>query len=161
MPCIYAFKTSFWNNNSFVFDKGHMHEDFGLIPLVILKSNSLISIDNNLYNYYMSENSITRSNDIEKLKNKAYDYLYHFDNLYNEVNNNYKNIDKNVKEIFNSYISNALLLKAKTLKGKYQNDYIKELKLRKINKLVLSNNFMRKIKKLILSISIKLYLKIF
>lgn len=160
MPCGYAFRTEYWLDNNFKFKVGHLHEDFGLIPLVILKANTFVSINASLYNYYMSDNSITRNVNDEQLKKKAYDYLYHFDNLYNEVNI-MDNIDNTTKQVFNSYISNGLILKAKSLNKKEQKQYIKELKLRKVNKLVLSNTLVRRIKKLILSISISLYIKLF
>lgn len=160
MPCGYVFSYNYFKKNNFKFKIGKLHEDFGLIPLVILKSSKFISVDNNLYNYYMSENSITRSNNDEKNKQKAYDYLYHFDNLYKEVNG-IKNIDNYTKKVFNSYISNALILKVKTLNGINRKAYIKELKKRKVQKLLLSDSLQRKIKKLILNISINLYIIIF
>ena len=59
-----------------------------------------------------------------------------------------------------SYIANSLISKAKTLKGKDKKEYIKILKKMKISKYLLSDTFKRKIKKLLVKLSIYLYLKV-
>lgn len=159
-PVSYVYKKKFWDEYNFKYEIGKYHEDFGLTPLVIIRSKQIISIDYFGYYYVQSDNSITRNNNSEKGRKKAYDMLYHFDKLYNVVNND-SNISNKTKKVFNSYIANAVIAKAKTLDSMFLNDYIFELKKRNVKKLVLSNDIRRKIKKIILNVSIKTYIKLF
>lgn len=46
-------------DNKFFFEKGLLHEDERWTPLVFLNANSVVSIENVFYNYYIRENSIT------------------------------------------------------------------------------------------------------
>ena len=72
----------YFRDNNFFYAKGKVHEDFGLTPLVILKARHLNAIPDFLYFYVQSENSITREQNMEKLANKVWDMIYHFDYLY-------------------------------------------------------------------------------
>lgn len=159
MPWIYAYNRKFWNKNKFMFPVGKYHEDFGLIPIVILKSKSISSIDEPLYFYVQSQNSITRSNDVNRIIKRTNDMLFHYDYLKREFNSmNIK--DQNLKRILNSYISNALIYKAKELKGKNLDNYIKELKKRNIFDNLLDDNISRKTKKFLLKIYPKIFIKV-
>ena len=79
--CSYVYSTKFWKNNKFKFCVGRLHEDFGLIPEVVLKSKKIYYLDYYAYYYVQRENSIMSSNSNETLKKKAYDMLYQYDRL--------------------------------------------------------------------------------
>lgn len=144
---LYAYKRTYWLENNFKFSKDKYHEDFGLIPLVILKANTIKSIDFKGYYYVEREDSITTTTNYDKIKKKAFDMLYHFDYLYKNSNDN---------KLFNSFISNSLILKIKDLKASDKKEYTIELKKRNIINLILSDTLKRKIKKKILKLKYNL-----
>lgn len=146
---LYAYKKDFYIGNNFEFLPNMYHEDFGLIPNIITTASLVTSISYPGYNYVQHEGSIIS----DKTKNikKAYDFLTQGKLLLKE---------KDKCKEFYSYIANCLIVKANTLNGENRKEYIKILKKMKINKYLLSNTFERKIKKLIVSISINLYLKV-
>lgn len=150
MAWAYVYRKDFYVENNFEFKNGLYHEDFGLIPLIILKSKSVYVSDYIGYNYSQEGISITRTTNYLKILKRAYDMLTHFDYLYFEVNK--LEIDENVKKYFNSYISNALIDKIDKLNSDDKKKYIMELKKRKVFDLILSDTFKRKIKKMILKI---------
>ena len=65
--------------NKLLFNVGTEHEDFGLIPFVIVFAKTMISIDFYGYEYVQSNGSITRNNNYGKTKKKAYDALKQYD----------------------------------------------------------------------------------
>lgn len=160
MACIYTFNKRFWLLNDFKFAKGKVHEDFGLIPLVLVKAKNVKVIDDILYYYVRHDDSITKNTSSEKMNQKAWDLLYHFDYLYLNVNND-NQINKNTKKVFNSFIANALINKSTSLSNDYFNKYILELKNRNISSFLLSNTFSRLFKKVLISANIKWYFKLF
>lgn len=151
MAWLYAYKRSFWNNYYFSYPKGYYHEDLGLTPKIILKAKSFYSIYYIGYHYVQMGSSITRGNDYKKIIKRAYDVLYHFDNLYNEINND-EDISLETKKIFNSYISNALIMKIDNLKEKDRKEFIKKLKERHVFDLLISDNLKHKLKKCFLKL---------
>ncbi len=160
MAWLYAYNRDFFINNNFKYMKGKIHEDFGLTPLILLKAQSCLVISNILYYYYVSSNSITRNNLYEKKVKMANDYLDHFDYLLASVNN-LNNVDLVVQNYFKSYIANGVLMKAKSLKKNDFNNYVKEIKKRNVSQLVIDNTFFRRLKKILLGFSIRLYLMLF
>ncbi|MFA5407341.1 MAG: glycosyltransferase family 2 protein [Bacilli bacterium] len=159
-PVAYVYKTSYIKSNDFKYAKGRVHEDFGLTPLLIIKASKVISISNNLYFYVQHDNSITSDISPEKLSKKAWDMLYHFDYLYLNVNSDIDISDK-AKKLFNSFIANAVISKSSSLKGDTLKEYIKELKNRHVPSLLLNDTISRKVKKLLMTLNIGLYLKLF
>ena len=153
--CFYAIKRSYYNKNNFSFKKDKYHEDFGLIPLVIYKSNKVNSIDYCGYCYVRREGSITRYDNYQKALKKVEDTIYHYDYLMNEV-------DKIKKDntFFKSFISNSILIKITELKRSDYKKYLKELKERKIFDNLLNDTKGRKIKNFLLKMSPKVYYKI-
>lgn len=146
---LYLYNKEFYNKNNFTFMPNMYHEDFGIIPKIICLATKVTSIDYAGYNYVLRENSIM--NDITKNIKKANDFMTQGKILLKE--NSFP------KEYY-SYIANSLISKAKTLKGKNKKEYIKILKKMKISKYLLSDTFKRKIKKLLVKLSIYLYLKV-
>ena len=88
-------------------------------------------------------------------KKKAYDILFHYDNFI--INCNHKKIDK----IMLDYIIESLFNKAKYLENNEYNEYIKQLKNRRVAHKIYAYNYKKLIKKFISIISINLYIKIF
>lgn len=153
---LYLYKREFWNENNFEFTENTYHEDFGLIPLVILQAKTMVSTDVYGYYYIQRENSIVTDN--TKNKKKAYDLLVHYDNMINKIKD--MKLDKKTKENIKIYYTNAILLKINDLDKNETKKYIKEVKKRKILKNIKIRNIKQLIKKIILLINIKLYLKL-
>ena len=154
----YIIKKSLLIDNNLYFEKDRFHEDFGLLPLLILKANKMVSLDDGIYYYVQTDNSIMRENNIDKTIKKAKDALYHYDNILKTIEN--YNLSNFTKENVRIYCTNAILLKVKELKGKEQKWYIKELKNRKVYKNIKVRNIKQLIKKGFLFINIKLYSKL-
>lgn len=151
----YAIKKDYYLKEKFEFKKGTIHEDFGLIPLVIIKSQTVNSISYIGYNYLQRQGSIMSGKDYEKTKKKVNDFYNHYLYLNEEIEKtNLK------KEIFKSFIANSTILKICELNGKEYKEYKKQLKQNKVYDNLLTNSFSRKIKKLVLKISPKLFYKI-
>lgn len=157
-PCVYAFNKELFTKNDFKFKVGTEHEDFGLIPLVLLKAKTVTSIENYGYCYVQSENSITRNEDYTRTLKKFNDALSHYDIAmeFVELSNLSKKTKKNVK----TYYTNAIILKLKELKKEDLKLYIQKIKERKMIKNIQVNNFKQLIKKIILMVNMKLYIKL-
>ena len=151
----YAINRKYYLDNNYKFKDGSYHEDFGLIPLVIIKANTVKSISNIGYNYRQRNNSIMNNNDYEKTKKKVKDFLNHYKYLIKEIDK--LNIDSSV---FKSYISNSLIIKICELKGNDYKEYKKVLKELNVYDNVLSDTLVRKIKKAFFKISPKLSIKL-
>lgn len=157
-PCVYIFKKELFELNNLKFKINTEHEDFGLIPLIILKAKSVISINTYGYCYLQTNDSITRNEDYSKTLKKFNDVLLHYDNMleFIEKENLTENTIKNVK----TYYTNAIILKLKELKKQDLDIYIKKLNIRKMIDNIQVNNIKQFIKKLILKINVKVYLKL-
>ena len=147
----YAIRKEYYNQNKFQFAPGTIHEDFGLIPLIIIKADIVNSISYVGYNYVQRSGSIMSQKDYEKTKKKVNDFYNHYLYLNKEINKT--NLDS---KMFKSFISNSLILKICELKGKDYKSYKEKL----INDQVFDNlctdSFARKIKKICFKISPKL-----
>ena len=83
--------------------------------------------------------------------------LFHYDNALNEINN--MNLDKMVEENIKIYYTNALILKLNELNNQDKTKYIKQIRKRKMYKNIKVRNIKQLIKRILLAINIKLYLK--
>ena len=158
-PVTYAYRLKYFKDNNFTYAEGHIHEDFGLTPLVVIKANSVSSIDYIGYNYIIRENSIMTNNSKNKLIKKNEDMLYHFDYLIKEIEK--VNVNDDIKKIFKSYIANAMISRTILLEKELLTDYINELNKRDIAKYLLTDNLKRKIKKLLYKLNPYIYIKLF
>lgn len=147
----YCIKRSYYEKNKFQFAKGMIHEDFGLIPLVIIKADKVKSIDTVGYNYRQRENSIMSNTNYDKIKKRVNDFLKHYTYLMTEINKT--NLDGTY---FKSFIANSLILKITELKKEDYKEYKKILKEEKVYDYILSDTLKRKIKKILLKISPKM-----
>ena len=152
---LYVIKKSLLINNNLEFGKSLYHEDFGLTSRIILKANSIISLDDYVYYYVLTDGSIMREKNEKKTIKKANDVLIHYDNILDSIKD-YKLSKKTIENV-KIYCTNVALLKVKELSGESQREYIKELKRRKIYKNIKVRNIKQLIKKILLFINIKLY----
>lgn len=157
-PCCYAYNRNFYIKNSFKFAEYRYHEDFGLIPLVIMKAKTVTSIEYNGYNYIERSGSIMNNNNYEKEVKKAYDVLEQYKTLYGIINNDNYTIED--KKHFNSFIANTTILKAKNLKKDDFKNYVKLLEENNVFSNILTDTLSRKLKKMLMVINLKLYLKV-
>lgn len=151
----YAIRREYYLKEKFEFKKGAIHEDFGLTPLIIIKASIGNSISYIGYNYCIRSNSIMTNKDYEKTKKKVKDFYEHY--LY--LNEEIEKVKVN-KTVFKSFIANSLILKICELNGKDYKEYKNKLKKDKVLDNILSDTLGRKIKKLIIKISPKMYSKI-
>ena len=155
---LYLCKREFWERNNFQFPVNKFHEDWAVVPIMVISANAVVSTGIYGYCYVQSSNSITRDNDDEKIKTRVYDMLEHYDNLVKKISE--VEIDSLTLDNYKIYMSNCLILKLKELPEKYHKEYIQELKQRRIVDNIKARNIKQLIKKILLKINVKLYLKI-
>lgn len=154
--CIYLYRREYFIENKFEY-RLRYHEDFGLTSLVIVNSKTFVSTDVYGYNYVQSDESLTRSINYEKDVLRAKDVLNHYDNMIEKIKK--YDIKNETKDLVKRYYSNSVLLKAGTLKENEQKEYIKEIRKRKMYKNIKPYNIKQLIKRIILMLNVKLYLK--
>lgn len=155
-PCVYLMKKELFTKNNFKFQRTY-HEDFGLIPFIILVAKTVVSIPDYLYQYVQSSNSITRNEDYKKTIKKINDVLAHYDNMIKTIQN--MSLKEKTKENVKIYYTNAIILKLEDLKDEDKDKYIEEIKERKMYSNIKVRNLKQLIKKMLLLINIKLYLR--
>lgn len=153
----YIYKREFFVNNNFEFAKGLYHEDFGLIPLVLIKASKVASTDVFGYNYVQTKTSITRGNE-ELRYRRAEDLLKHYDYMLEKIKK--YNVSKITKQNIKIYYTNCIILELNNLNDEEQRRYIKQIRKRKMVNNIKARNLKQFIKKLILKCNIKLYLKL-
>ena len=156
-PCVYLIKKELFIENNFKFERTY-HEDFGLIPFIILSAKTVISIPEYLYKYVQAPNSITRTEDYNKTIKKMEDVLAHYDNMLKMLEK--LNLKKITEENVKIYYTNSIILKLNELNKDSQKLYIKEIKQRKMYQNIKPRNLKQLVKRIILKYNIKLYLKI-
>ena len=151
IACSYCIKRSYYEKNHFEFAKGMIHEDFGLMPLVIIKASKVKSISTIGYNYRQRENSIMSNTNYDRIKKRVNDFLKHYTYLMTEINKT-----KLDGTYFRSFIANSLILKITELNDEDYKEYKKILKEEKVYDFILADTLKRKIKKVLLKISPKM-----
>ncbi len=152
MACCYVFRLKYFQKEKFKFKENSYHEDFGLIPLVIMKAKKVNAISYIGYNYYQRENSIMNSTDYKKTVKKVTDFYEHYHYLIKEIAK--VNGDSSV---FKSFISNSLIIKILELNNKDYKIYLKKLHQDGVFDNLLTNTMGRKLKKILLIVSPRLY----
>lgn len=155
-PCVYLIKKELFTRNNFKF-KGTYHEDFGLIPLVIVTAKTVVSLPNYFYSYVQVQNSITRNDDYAKTIKKMNDVLFQYDNMIQTLEK--LNLQDKTNENIKIYYTNAIILKLQELNKTDRKKFIKEIKKRKMFKNIKTRNVKQFIKRCVLHININLYLK--
>lgn len=157
-PCVYVIKKQIFTKNKLEFKVGTEHEDFGLMPFVIVLAKTMISINFYGYHYVQVKGSITRNDSYEKTKKKANDALKQYDEALLKIER-YK-LNKKTAETLKIYYTNAILLKIETLEKKDQKKYIKEIRKRKMTKNIKAKDITQLLRKIILSLNIRWYLSL-
>lgn len=155
-PCVYLMKKELFKKNNFTFKRTY-HEDFGLMPLVIVSAKDMVSTPYYLYSYVQSSNSLMRNDDYNKTLKRIEDVWFHYDNAMNKIEK--MNLEKTTKENIKIYYTNAVILKIYELKEEDQKQFIKEIKKRKMYKNIKPRNLKQLIKRYLLKFNIKLYIK--
>lgn len=155
-PCVYLIKREMFIKNNFEFKRTY-HEDFGLIPLIIVNSKTFVSTPYYLYSYVQVPNSLMRNNEYDKNIVKIEDVLWHYDNAIKKIEE--MKLEKITMQNMKIYYTNSVILKLYDLKKQDQETYIKEIKKRKMYKNIEPRNLKQFIKRIILKFNIKLYLK--
>ena len=156
-PCVYVIKKELFTKNNFKFKQTY-HEDFGLIPLIILSAKTVVSTNFYLYYYVQASNSITRNEDYNKTIKKMKDSLLQYDNMLQKIEQ--YNLKKRTEENVKIYYTNAIILKLKELKEEDKKFFIHEIKQRRMISNIKVRNLKQLFKKIILVCNIKLYLKL-
>ncbi len=154
--CIYLYKREFFMENNFQYELRY-HEDFGLTSLIIIQAKSFVSTNKYGYYYLQTTNSLTRQKDYKTDIERAKDVLKHYDNMLQKLKN--YQIQEETKKIVKRYYTNGVLLKTNSLKGEELNNYCKEIKKRKLYKNINPENLKQLVKRILLKLNVKLYLK--
>ena len=157
-PCLYIFKKELFIKNDLFFREGTYHEDFGLIPLVLIIAKSIVSLDLYGYYYVQTDNSITRNNDYKKTIKRFEDCLLHYDNMLEFISK--FDFSNQTKQNLKIYYTNAILLKLKLIQKQDRKQYIKEIKQRNIIRNIKAKNIKQLLKRIILTVNINWYLKL-
>ena len=143
---LYAYNSIFWRKNKFQYQKGRIHEDFGLTPLILSKAQSIGFLGYNGYNYVQRENSIMKQTEYEKILKRVNDFKEQYLDLINKIPSKTKS-----NKLIISFLSEALIYKGRELKKEDRKKYIKFLKKEK----VIYNIYNTNIKKIIMKIYLK------
>lgn len=149
---LYVYRTNFYIKNKFSFAHGLLHEDFGLIPIIILTANTVSSIDYYGYNYLIRPNSITTRND--NYFQKCNDILEHFINYKIYLN-------KKPNKLLGSVVANNVITSAKNLNDEDLKKYIIKLKTESVFDYLIEDSLIRKIKKYFIKMFPQIYIKYF
>ena len=156
--CLYLYKRALFVENKLKFLENTYHEDFGLVPVILLYAKNMVSIDFYGYYYVQADNSITRNEDYSKTVKRANDLLLHYDNMVKQIEK-ISLLQKTINNI-KQYYSNSILEVVRELNKEEQNKYILEIKSRKLIKNIRVKSVKSLLKKLVLFLNIKLYLKL-
>ncbi len=154
VACAFCYQAKFYKEHKYQFKKGYYHEDFGLIPLILLDTKSIYYLNFYGYYYVKRENSII--NDPKKIEKRVYDVL----KLALENINIIKNLDieEDTKALALNFYAVGAISRYKIYRNK---DYLKRLKQEHIAKYLLNKTWKQKIKRLICMISYKWFIKLF
>ena len=152
-PCLYLIKKELFERINLKFKVNMYHEDFGLIPMLIVNAKSIVSLNYYGYNYFQTENSIMRNSDYSKEIKKVKDKFTHYDNLLEKLET-YKLTVKTRKNIL-CYYTNSIIESIKNLDKKDRKKFEKEFKNKNI-----ARNLIFFAKKIIITINMEIYFKL-
>lgn len=153
-PCLYLFNSKFYKENNFRFLEDTYHEDFGLIPLILVKANKVKSLEIYGYKYIQVEDSITRNENYEKTTKRANDLFIHYDNMIKELKK--MEINKKTANNLKQYYINAILSRIKELKKIERKKYIQEIEKRKLVKYMKVNGIKQLLRKMCIIVKLKI-----
>ncbi len=157
VACIYLYRREFYEKQSFKYEVGVYHEDFDLTPWILIHAKSVVCVDSSGYYYLQRENSITSIESNQKEQKKVYDVLQHYDKAMKRIQQ--VEVTNHTKMLWRRYYTNSLLLKVEQLQGSQQEKFIQEIKKRKVYQNIKAKNVKQLVKKILVRINIKWYLK--
>lgn len=154
----YCYSASFWEKYKFEFEVGKLHEDYGIMLLVMYYANNITALNYYGYNYVQRENSIMSSKSYEKTKKAVYDYLHLFSKdleiLLNEK-------DNHKKDVLLSSGAESVIFASRLLNKNDFKEYVKCIKKEKVIDKIKIYNYKKAIKKIVAMIDVRLYNKLF
>ncbi len=127
------------------FPKVNYHEDFAVLPLIILKAKSMVFIDKNEYYYVQTDNSVMRGNDEEKQKKRLEDILFGYDYILNQIPS--LKLDKYTDENLKIFLTNSLTVFLPELSDNNKKFFLDELSKRKVSRNLKARNLKQLLKK--------------
>ena len=158
-PCLYLIKKELFDRTNLKFEKNIYHEDFGLIPLLLINARTVVSTDIYGYNYYQSDNSIIRDKSDEKQIKKVKDKYFLYDKLEEKLKK--MKLKKNTKNNLLEYYTNSIILAIKDLKREDRISFERKIKEKGLLKNIKCRNIKQIVKKIIMKINIELYFKFY
>lgn len=152
--CLYLYKRKIFTKNNFKFLENTYHEDFGLIPIILLHAKNMVSIDFYGYYYVQASNSITRNEDYTKTVKRANDLLIHYDNMKDLVKE--MDIEEKTRENIYLYYTNAIFNNLNKLQKEEKKKYVQQIYKRKLLKNIRLTNLKRLVKRITLYICLKI-----
>lgn len=152
MATLYAYRLSFLKKEKLSFTEGRYHEDFGLVPYSIVLAKKVRILSTILYSYVQSENSITRNEDYLKTVKKADDILFFALILREKIDK--ITVEDKTKQLFKSFLANAVLGAYEKLQTTEATLYKKKIKEYKIIDDLMEDTWIRRVKKVIKKIQI-------
>ena len=156
-PCLYLIKRNLFEETELKFEKNVYHEDFGLIPQLIVNAKSFVSINYYGYKYFQSENSIMRNDNYNMKIKKIKDKFFHYQNIKKNIEK-YNLFDKTKNNLL-SFYTNSIIMAMKDIKVKDRKDFERKIKNEKILDNLKVNNFKQFIKKIMIETSMEMYFK--
>ena len=157
-PCLYLIKKDLLERTKLRFQKNVYHEDFGLIPRLLVNAKTMISLNYYGYNYFQTQNSIMRDNNYSKERKKVKDKFTHYEILKKNIAN--FDIKKETKENLLIYYTNSILSAIEKLKKEDRVLFEEKIKEKRMLNNIKAKNVKQFVKKLILKIDIEVYFKL-
>lgn len=157
-PCLYLIKKDLFERTNLRFEKNIYHEDFGLIPLLLLNAKTVVSTNIYGYSYYQSDNSIMRNKDYSKKIKKINDKFFIYERL--KEKEFVMKLQQNTKSNILEYYTNSIILSIKDLKKEDRVLFEKKIKEKGLLENIKSRNIKQIVKRIVLKINIELYFKI-
>lgn len=159
IPWVFVYSINYWRNHNYEFFIGTYHEDFRLMPVVLVNSNTVCAESSILYHYMVQrKGSIMTDQSNDFLLKKTDDVILHYQYLKDEIGNSDK-FTLEDKRMFLHYAENNVIAKVCTLDNIYYKQYKNKLKKMNIYNLKNCYNLKNFIKKIILNINTKFYYK--
>ena len=155
-----CYNKKFWLANEFQYEKGFIHEDYGLTPYVYIKAKKVSAIDYVGYNYYVRENSIMNDKDYKKEEKKNNDVIKLFDINIKRIDKD-KEVSLDAKKLLRSYMANGLITKCAAQEGELFDKMFKEVKKRSLFIYLMNDTLGRKMKRVFYKLMPKTYIKHF
>ena len=157
-PCLYLIKKELFERTNLCFEKNVYHEDFGLIPLLLVNAKTVVSTVIYGYNYFQSENSIMRNEDYSKQIKKVNDKLFLYEQLKKKIGG--MNLKQNTLDNLLEYYTNSIILAIKDLRKEDRIIYEKRIKEKGLLKNLRAKNLKQMMKKMLLEFDMELYFKV-